>query len=80
MFILFGSLNASVNEYDCKVTGVVEPTWKILSDSPAQREIYLKSSIFGKLTQRFYGTRWVENEDTAETVILVWPDIVALLY
>ena len=38
---------------------------------------YIRSSIAGKLSQRFSGTRWVENEDSAEKVILVWPDIVA---
>ena len=52
---------------------------KILSDSPAWGDIYLKSSISVKLPQRFCGTRCVENEDTEEKAILVWPDIVALI-
>ena len=52
---------------------------KILSYSPAWRDIHLKSSILGKSPQQFCGTRWVGSEDTAEKVILVWPDIVALI-
>ena len=42
-------------------------------------DIYLKSSISGKLPQQFCGTWWVENDDTAEKAILVWPDIFGLI-
>ena len=31
------------------------------------------------MISQFCGTRFVENEDTAEKAILVWPDIVALI-
>ena len=77
--IVSGSLNAGVNASDWNVNEVMRAMWKILSDSPARRDIYLKSSISGKLPQRFCATGWVENEDTAQKTILVWPDIIALI-
>ena len=79
MHIVSGSLNAGVNASDLKVNEVKKAMWKILSDFPARMDIDLKSSISGKLPQRFCGTRWVENEDTAEKAILTWPDIVAII-
>ena len=79
MHIVSGPLNAGVNASDWKVNEVMKAMWKIVSDSPARRDIYLKSSISGKLPQRFCGTRCVKNEDTAEKTILVWPHNVALI-
>ena len=79
LHIVYGSLNASVNASHWKVNEVMKKIWKILSDSPAQRHIYLMSSISGILSQRFCGSRWVENEDTAEKAILVWPYIVPFI-
>ena len=63
---------------DWKVNEVIKAMWKILSDSSPCRDIYLKSSISGKLPQLFCGTRF-ENEDTAKKAILIWPDMVALI-
>ena len=79
LHIVSGSVNAGVNASDWKVNEVMKAMWKIVSDSSAWRDMYLKSSIFGKLPQRFCGTRWVENEDITEKMILVGPDIVALI-
>ena len=79
LHIVSGSLNAGVNASDWKVHEVMKAMWKVLSDSPARKDIYLKSSISGKLPQRFCGKRWVENKDTAKKAISVWPDIVALV-
>ena len=79
MHIVSGSLNAGVNASDGEVDEVIKAMWKILSDSPAWRDMYLKSIISGKLPQQFCGTWWVENDDTAEKAILVWRDIVGLI-
>ena len=57
----------------------MKSVWKIIFDSPARRDIYLKCTISKKLPQGFDGTRCVENEDTAEKGILVWPDFIALI-
>ena len=67
LHIVSGSLNAGVNVNDWKVNEVMNAIWKILSDSPARRDLDLKCNISGKLPQRYFGTRWAENEDTAES-------------
>ena len=53
LHILSGSLNAAVNASDWKVHEVMKAMWKILSDSPALRDIHLKSSIPRESPQRF---------------------------
>ena len=53
--------------------------WKLLSDSPARRDEYLKLRISEKFPLKFCATRWVENEDTAERAMLVWPYIILLI-
>ena len=53
--------------------------WKLLSDSPARRDEYLKLSVSGKFPLKYCAIRWVENEDTAEGAMLVWPDIILLI-
>ena len=53
LHILSGSLNAAVNASDWKVNEVMKLMWKILSDSPALRDMHLKSSIPRELPQRF---------------------------
>ena len=67
LHIVSGSLNAGVNVNDWKVNEVMNAIWKIFSDSPARRDLDLKCNISGKLPQRYFGTRWAENEDTAES-------------
>ena len=52
LHIVSGSLNAGVSASDWKVNEVMKAMWKILSESPARRGIYLKSSISGKLGRK----------------------------
>ena len=79
LHIVSGSLNAGVTETSWEIDKIMKSMWKLLSDSPARREEYLKLSISGKFPLKFCATCWVENEDTAERAMLVWPDIILLI-
>ena len=74
-----GSLNADVTETSWEIDKIMKSMWKLLSDSPARREECLKLSVSGKFPLKFCATRWVENKDTVETAMLVWPDIILLI-
>ena len=56
LHIASASLNAGINASDWEVNEVMKAMWKILSNSPAWRDIYLKSSISEKLPLRFCST------------------------
>ena len=56
LHIVSASLNAGINASDWEVNEVMKAMWKILSNSPAWRDIYLKSSISEKLPLRFCST------------------------
>ena len=77
--IVSGSLNAGVTETSWEIDKIMKSMWKLLSDSPARRDEYLKLSVSGKFPLKFCATRCVENEDTAERAMLVWPDIILLI-
>ena len=79
LHIVSGSLNAGVTETSWEIDKIMKSMWKLLSDSPARRDEYLKLSVSGKFPLKFCATRWVENEDTAERAMLVWPDIILLI-
>ena len=79
LHIVSGSLNAGVTETSWEIDKLIKSMWKFLSDSAARRDEYLKLSISGKFPLKFCATCWVENEDTAEATMLVWPDIILLL-
>ena len=51
LHIVSGSLNSDVNANDWKVNEVMKAMSKILSDSLARRDIYLKKKISRKLPQ-----------------------------
>ena len=74
-----GSLNAGVTETSWEIDKIMKSMWKLLSDSPSRRDEYLKFSISGKFPLKLCATCWVENEDTAERAMLVWPDIILLI-
>ena len=79
LHIVSGSLNAGVTETSWEIDKIMKSMWKLLSDSPARRDEYLKFSVSGKFPLKFCATRWVENEDTAERTILIWPDTMLLI-
>ena len=79
LHIVSGSLNAGVTETSWEIDKIMKSMWKLLSDSPPRRDEYLKLGVSGKFPLKFCATRWVENEDTAERAMLVWPDIILLI-
>ena len=79
LHIVSGSLNAGVTETSWEIDKIMKSMWKLLSDLPPRRDEYLKLGVSGKFPLKFCATRWVENEDTAERAMLVWPDIILLI-
>ena len=79
LHIVSGSLNAGVTETSWEIDKIMKSMWKLLSDSPARRDEYLKLSVSGKFPLKLCATRWVKNGDTAERAILVWQDIILLI-
>ena len=79
LHIVSGSVNAGVTETKWEIDKIMKSMWRLLSDSPAKRDEHLKLSVSRKFPLNFCATDWVENEDTAERAMLVWPDIILLI-
>ena len=79
LYIVSGSLNADVTETSMEIDKIMKSIWKLLSDSPAKRYEHLKLSVSRRFPLNFCATHWVENGDTAERAMLVWPDTILLI-
>ena len=45
---------------------------KILNESPARRDFYLKKGSSSKFPIKFYETQWIEDKEVAERALEVW--------
>ena len=69
LHMVSGSLNAGVTETSWEIDKIMKSMWKLLSDSLARRDEYLKLSVSGKFPLKFCATHWMENEDTTKSYV-----------
>ena len=79
LHILHGAFGTGIQSTGWNLGKLMKAMFKILDESPARRDIYLKAGTSEKFPQSFSETRWVEDEPVADRALDVWPSIVALV-
>ena len=79
LHILHGAFGTGIVLTEWKLGKVIKAMFKLLNESPARHDIYLKEGDSGKFPQSFCETRWIEDEPVADRALEVWPSIIALI-
>ena len=75
LHILHGAFQTGIKKSSWEISKVLKAIWKILDESPARRDIYLRESPSGKLPLKFCTTRWIEDKPVADRALEIWPSI-----
>ena len=73
------SLKAGIKSSRCIVGKVMKAMWKLLNESPAQREECVALAETNLFPLPFCRRRWCENEDCAERAKRLWEGFVKFL-
>ncbi len=79
LHIISGALHTGVKESGWLIEVILKAMFKLFSDSPARRDVYIKINLSTTFAERFCATRWVENEPVAERGIDVWDNVVKVV-
>ena len=79
LHILHGAFATGIQGTSWSLGKLMKAMFKILDESPARRDVYLKAGFTELFPQSFAETRWVEDEPVAERALDVWPSIVTLV-
>ena len=77
MHISHGAFQTDVTTTGWDLNKVLRALFKILDESPARRDVYLKEGTSGKFALKFCETRWIEDDDVAERALEMWGSMVA---
>ena len=66
LHILHGALKTGVKSTNWELDKILKAMWRLLYDSPARRDIYIKETMCDIWPLSFCGTRWVEDGPVAE--------------
>ena len=77
LHILHGAFGTGILYTEWKLGKLMKAMFKILDESPARRDVYLREGSSGKFPIKFCDTRWIEDEPVANRALEVWPSIVA---
>ena len=79
LHILHGAFKTGVKAYKWEVDKILKAMWRLLYESPARRDIYIKETLCEIWPLSFCGTRWIEDGPVAERVIEIWPNMVKVI-
>lgn len=79
LHILHGAFGTGIHITGWKIGKLMKAMFKILDESPARRDIYLREGTSEKFPQSFSETRWIEDEPVADRALQVWTSIIALV-
>ena len=79
LHILHGAFGTGIQSTSWKLGKLMKAMFKILDQSPARRDVYLKEGTSEKFPQSFSETRWIEDEPVADRALKTWSSIVALV-
>ena len=77
--IVCGCLKTAFEKSTWNLGKIMKAMWRFFQDSPARRDVYLRSDIVTKSPEMFCATRWVHNESVAEVAIAVWDNVVTVV-
>ena len=77
LHILHGAFGTGILYTKWELGKLMKAMFKILDESPARRNVYLREGTSGKFPMEFCQTRWIEDEPVANRTLEVWPSIVA---
>ena len=75
LHVVNGAFRTGMMETDWDIHKVLHAVWKLLDESPARRDVYIKETGSEVFPLHFCKTRWVEDEIVASIAIQIWPDI-----
>ena len=58
---------------------ILKAIFYLFHDSPARRDMYMKTTGSNVYALRFCATRWVESESVAERAIKIWPNMIQMI-
>ena len=58
---------------------ILKAIFYLFHDSPARRDMYMKTTGSNVFALRFCATRWVESESVAERAIKIWPNMIQMI-
>ena len=77
LHILHGAFSTGIQKTGWKLGKLIKVMFKILDESSARHDVYLREGTSGKLPLKFSDTRWIEDEPVADRALEVWPSMVA---
>lgn len=77
LHIVHGAFQTGATKTGWELNKVLKAMYKIINESPARRDIYLKEGSSSNFRMKFCETRWIEDKDVAERALEVWKSVVA---
>ena len=75
LHIVSGAFKTGAEKTEWKVHKTMKGSWQIFHDTPVRREDYINITSSTEFPMFFSATRWVENQEPANRLISIWPNI-----
>lgn len=75
LHIVSGGFKTGAEKSGFKVHNTLKGAYQIFHEAPARREDYTMVTESQKFPMFFAATRWVENQEPADNLVSIWPNI-----
>ena len=75
LHVVHGAFHSGMLKTSWGMDGVLKALHNLFSDSPAQREDFIKLIGTETFPLLFFGHRWLEKKQVAERTLEIWPHI-----
>ena len=79
LHILHGAFRTGMQKTEWGVGKLLSALFKILDESPARRDVYLRIGDSERFPLRFCDTRWIDDVPVSNRALEIWPSIVAFI-
>ena len=79
LHILHGAFRTGMQKTEWGLGKLLKAMHKILDESPARRDVYLRVGDSEKFPLKFCDTRWIEDLRVAERALEIWTSILSLI-
>lgn len=75
LHVLSGAFKTGAEKVDWKILKTLKGSYQIFHDCPTRREDYTLVTGSNSFPQFFSATRWLENKEPADRLLLIWTNI-----
>ena len=75
LHIISGAFKTGAIDSGWKIHKTLKGAWQMFHEAPARREDYTLVTSSESFPQFFAATRWVENQEPADHLVQIWPNI-----